>query len=596
MKFFLKSTGRLPAMVTIAFAMLVAVPSLFVACQDIEIVDPDDKKDDVDTTSPVVPGIDTVTPVNPGEDTIAPVGPGVDTLTPVDPGTDTTSPVGPGIDTTTPADPGIDTTAGPDIPEDPHDTLGPDEMPAFTYLAIEGVEYCHMVDNMMIVVLPTDKSLEDAEITYKANVANVTFRKSAASSGDTFSFEQGKSYPFQLTAEDGRTSAFKVKVFRFDLPVFFIESNLVNSKNTWVNGAEFTIRYATGDTIHYTGRIKGRGNSTWWWPKKPYTIGLDNRHKFFEMKKHKRWNLMANWKDHTLMRNDVAFEIARRTDLEWTPSGEFVELVNNGVHRGNYYLCEKISVDKHRIDIHELQPDDEDVSGGYLLEIATDEYAEATKTQRAVPCAFMSPVYNLPFVIHEPDPDVITQEQYDYIYNYISKVEKLLKSSTSLNNGDYQDYIDIDTFADWYLAIELTGLWEPNQPKSCYMYKDQGGKLKAGPVWDFDWSTFNPGYDGLRIKNTLWYPRLLRSDIFSDKLDEEWQKHRDSLYDVLDYISQRKQQLLFSGVVDKEMWPFSTSISTDVNGDEFMTFDAACDRMYDAYRERWEWMDSLFGE
>ena len=67
------------------------------------------------------------------------------------------------------------------------------------------------------------------------------------------------------------------------------------------------------------------------------------------MKKHKRWCLLANWWDRTLIRNAVAFEISRNTGLAWTPNGKFVELVLNGNHIGNYYLCEQIKVDENRM-------------------------------------------------------------------------------------------------------------------------------------------------------------------------------------------------------------------------------------------------------
>lgn len=582
-KLMFRAAGRFPAALISALCLALAAPALIVACQEPEIVMPDDHSGEKPGDKPED---------KPGEN---PEDPGNDT--PSDPAIDTTLPVNP-IDTVAPVDPGIDTTSGPVEPEEPHDTLGPDDKPAFTHFAIEGVEYCFISDGTLIVVLPPEKSLEEAEVTYTANVMNVAFRKQPTESGVKFTFEQGKAYPYQLTAEDGRTATYKVKAYRFDLPVLFIESDIIKSKNTWVEGAEITFRYPSGDTLCYAARVKGRGNSTWNWPKKPYTIGLEHRNSFFELPKHKRWNLMANWKDHTLIRNDVAFEVARRTDLEWTPSGDFVELILNGVHRGNYYLCEKIAVDKHRLALHELQPGDDDITGGYLLEFALDEYDEAMKNEWAggVPYAFKSPKYQLPVVIHEPDSDVLTKAQYDYVYKYISDIEGSLSNSTKLINGECFEYIDIETFADWYLVIELTGLWEPNQPKSCYMYKDQGGKLKAGPVWDFDWSTFNPGYKGLQIKDALWFKRLLRNGEFNDKLVEEWIKHRDELYGVLDYILMRKEQLLFSAAVDKEMWPFNDMVTHDLNGDEYMSVEEAFDRMYDAYKERWEWMDSMFGE
>ena len=89
------------------------------------------------------------------------------------------------------------------------------------------------------------------------------------------------------------------------------------------------------------------------------------------MPKHKRWVLLANWMDRTLMRNRVAFKLGECTQLDWTPRGEYVELVLNGKHLGNYLLCEQIKVDENRVNIAEIDAESEDVSGGYLMELDT---------------------------------------------------------------------------------------------------------------------------------------------------------------------------------------------------------------------------------
>ena len=145
---------------------------------------------------------------------------------------------------------------------------------------------------------------------------------------------------------------------------------------------------------------------------------LDNKSEILGMKKHNRWCLLANWMDRTLIRNDVAFEISRRTQLEWTPSGKFVELILNGEHKGNYYLCEQIKVDNNRVNIAK--------DGGFLMECDL-WYDEEFK--------FKTKLHNVPWQFK--DPDWVTQEQFDYLYNYVAEFEQSLFTEASFIQRKY---------------------------------------------------------------------------------------------------------------------------------------------------------------
>lgn len=99
--------------------------------------------------------------------------------------------------------------------------------------------------------------------------------------------------------------------------------------------------------------VKGRGHSTFTKPKKPYAIRLDGRHPLLGMAPGKRWALLANFMDHSLMRNMLALELARRTSLAWTPDCRQVDVVVNGQPQGCYLLCEQIRVARGRVEIEE---------------------------------------------------------------------------------------------------------------------------------------------------------------------------------------------------------------------------------------------------
>ena len=403
---------------------------------------------------------------------------------------------------------------------------------------------------------------------------------------------------FARTDADGRKHQIRSRSFRVvstsfrgpatGLPVVFIDtpdSRPVTSKEVWTEGASVRIFLADG-SLDYEGasQVKGRGNSTWTqFPKKPYTLKLDVKAPILGMPKHKRWCLLANWMDRTLIRNAVAFEISRRTGLAWTPSGYFVELVLNGEHLGNYYLCEQVKVDKNRVNIAKLT--EETVEGGYLMEV--DAWFDE-------PFKFRSPVYDVPWQFK--DPDEVTQQQYDYMYNYVKEFEESLASDARFAAREYRNYIDSDSWVDWWLVNELAQNGDVNQPKSIYLSKDVGGKLKAGPVWDFDWGTFIPVEFNPSVSEynyscrgpRFYLNRICREDSqFRSLAKQHWMQYREALSTIPDYIDALSSTLVKSDAINSRMWPIDRTTNQDVN----LRFPEAVARLKRAYIEKFNWMD-----
>lgn len=387
------------------------------------------------------------------------------------------------------------------------------------------------------------------------------------------------SKPVTFTVRSRIEYTFKVEVVYSGLPVVFIETaggkEIPSKWEDWLSGSKITIYNPdwTVDLESSTG-VRGRGNSTWGYPKKPYALKLDSKAKVLGMPKHKRWVLLANWMDRTLMRNSVSFELASRSGLAYTPRGEFVELFVNGTHQGNYYLCEHIKVDENRVNIDEL--DEDEVDGGYMLELDT-YYDEAFK--------FRSPLRDLPYMFK--DPDEVNEAQFEFLKNYVCELEYALYDDTRFAAGEYMDYIDMESFADWWIVMELTGIWEPNHPKSTYMHKDKGGKLVMGPVWDFDWETYTPK-TWFSINESLYYERLFQDPRFVEKVKERWEMYKADYETLPEYIRSEAARIRNSDRMDSPMWP----ITQWVNGDENMSFDEAVNRMVNVYEERFDWMDA----
>ena len=387
---------------------------------------------------------------------------------------------------------------------------------------------------------------------------------------------QVRSDPFTIVSEAFRGP-------RTGLPVVFADTpdaQPVVSKEEWINQVNLRIFNPDG-SLSYEGTtgMKGRGNSTWTqFPKKPYALKLDVKAEILGMPKHKRWCLLANWMDRTLIRNAVAFEIARRTDLAWTPSGRFVELVLNGKHVGNYYLCEQVKVDKNRVNIADLAPDA--VDGGYLMEL-DDWFDEAFK--------FRSPVHDVPWQFK--DPDEITQAQFDFMYNYVKDFEEALYDDTRFAAREYTEYIDSGSWADWWLVNELAQNGDVNFPKSVYLHKDAGGKLVAGPVWDFDWGTFIPqeSYNYSCRGPKFYLNRICIGDRqFRATAKTRWARYREALSSIPASIDSLAALLAASDALNIAMWP----IDRETNGDQNLSHSAAVTRLKRAYQEKYNWLDN----
>lgn len=442
-------------------------------------------------------------------------------------------------------------------------------------ITVDGLEAAQANDSTFYVRLPYGTDTRSLPVVFDAESTVMAGGVTAPATVDL-------SNPLTLTSSNGEESReYSLIAFFSDLPVVYVTtSGPVLNKTDWVKKSTMRIANAGEYDAVYSTSIRGRGNSTWEYPKKPYAIKLDEKAEVLGMPKHKRWCLLANWMDRTNIRNEVAFKIAETmTGLEWTPEGRFVDLVYNGEFVGNYYLCEQIKVDKRRVNIDELDPADIDgvsVTGGYLLEF--DEYYDEEYK-------FMTDRLKLPVNLKSPDEDV-PDAQMIYIQTYVNDVEQKLAAKAPYS--EIETLIDIDSYIDYWLTYELVVCDEPNHPKSAYMYKKRDGKLYAGPVWDFDWGTFrNPARWVDRY--SLWYRYLFNYKEFKARLKERWTEHRPALGHIPEYIDTLQRTLAESCDYDCSLWPLEGSIA--VNGDESLSFAESVEMLKDNYRKRLDWMD-----
>jgi hypothetical protein len=149
------------------------------------------------------------------------------------------------------------------------------------------------------------------------------------------------------------------------LPVIKIDTHdrAITSTDDWFKklnpGVEssYTIYEVTGEKVQEASTdIKGRGNTTWAMPKKPYSLKLDTKASLLGMPTHKRWNLLANYSDKTLLRTEVAFKMGEILEdgLNWTPRSRHIQLYLNNEYQGVYQLVEAIKIDENRVAIKDI--------------------------------------------------------------------------------------------------------------------------------------------------------------------------------------------------------------------------------------------------
>jgi len=233
--------------------------------------------------------------------------------------------------------------------------------------------------------------------------------------------------------------------------------------------AQLTIVGADGSLLSEPGNIRERGNGSRTFPKRPYRIKFNKKqHVLDSPAKAKKWTLINNYGDKTLLRNLLAFELSRRMDMPYTPYAQSVDVLLNGEYKGNYQLCDQIDVNPRRVNIDEMTTDDNSgpaLTGGYFLEV--DAYANEE------PFYFYSSRNN-PVTVKSPDADSITSAQSYYIKTYFNKMEQ-----------QWLQYLDLNTFLRHFLVGELSG--NTDTYWSVFMYKHRGNDtIFTGPVWDFD--------------------------------------------------------------------------------------------------------------
>lgn len=416
------------------------------------------------------------------------------------------------------------------------------------------------------------------------------------------------------------------------LPSVFIDTNgaAIPDKINYVSASISIVggeNGYVGNIYAASAGIKLRGNSTMGYDKKPYRIKFDKKQNVFGLGKAKSWTLIANYLDPAFIRNEIAYNFASRLNqltgslrddgfVVFSPRMRSVEVYLNGTYVGLYDLCDHIQADSTRVAIDE----DEDENGNILGSLDTGYFIEVEDPSRVLAeyetegTAYFSVDAGgsdgdkLYFQFKLPDPP--TQDQINYIQDYVQNVSDLILARSS----EVWNYIDMDSFIDWYLANELFKNTDSALLSSCYFFKDKGGKLKMGPVWDFDLSAGAVSYGGMsdptgwrtrNPENAAWFECLFSMSEFSNAVNERWELlHKNGIFDaIFTDIDEHLKTLEESATRNYDLW--QNSYVNAVNSTSWLTVP---DKLLTA--GRWEeqvqyvrsfllarinWMDEQFG-
>ena len=321
------------------------------------------------------------------------------------------------------------------------------------------------------------------------------------------------------------------------------------ASNVYIISEEGTQLLATSET-----GVRGRGNASWGFPKKPYRLKFaEKQSPLGAPASAKKWTLINNYGDKTLMRNILTFEVSRRIGMAYTPFCTPVDVILNGEYQGCYQLCDQVEVATGRVPAKK----------GYLVEIDAYAYDEEVY--------FYSPK-SMPVTVKYPDDDEITPEQFSFIENFFGQMEAAVFASdyTDPENG-YRRYLDLDSFLQDFIIGEFCG--NTDTYWSVYMYKDgSDGKFFTGPAWDYDLAFENDDrtYPINSINDFIYaskgsvassatrsmVTRIVKQDTEAHaRLEELWDGYKVSLASLNDYVDETAALLNESQELNFKRWP-----------------------------------------
>ena len=384
-----------------------------------------------------------------------------------------------------------------------------------------------------------------------------------------------------------------------------------------------SITHINDPSNEYSGNIgiEIRGATSAGFPQTPYGIetrtesGGNNNVSLLGMPAENDWVLLSNYNDRSLIRNTLAFQLFEEMG-NYSVRTRLCEVLVDSAYKGIYVFGEKIKRDNNRVDIAKLLPGDtldDELTGGYILE---QNYWNSENSFLSNYSPIDHPDFDVHFVYKYPKFDEINEPQKAYIAAYIDSLETALYSDDFADPEiGYRKYLDVNSFIDYFLVNELSRN-NDGFKKSVFFHKDKfsnGGKMKMGPVWDFDWAWKNlltcsifENTDGSGWAHHIndcftdnyscgWYIRLLQDGAFANELNCTYQDYRQSVLDtasIFAYIDSINNLVQNAQERHFQKWPIlGLSGPAPEVGAIATTYSAELDTLKSWINLRLQWLD-----
>ncbi|MDD2269920.1 MAG: CotH kinase family protein [Eubacteriales bacterium] len=383
--------------------------------------------------------------------------------------------------------------------------------------SIDGTSSSLSTDDSSSEVSSPDSSAAVSEVESKtvSTVSKVETSKTETSKNESSKTDtSSKSESSNTSSDDSSAAESEPEIKSEIVPRIYITCTADINRDSFI-AATLKVNDPSGkyaEISDSSGEVRIRGNSTSSGAKKPYNIKFSESQDLLGLGKAKKWVLLANMYDKSLIRNKLSFDFAANIGLRYTQSTRFVDVYINGAYNGSYLLSEAIDIGQTRVNLNPRLNE-------FLLEY---EPRENYKN----PSNIRTPVYNILFGFNAPEfPD---SQQKMFLIDFFSKAEKALESK---EQSDIEKYFDIPSMVDFYIANEL--FKNVDFQTSSTRFYIQRGKIYGGPIWDLDLSTGNADFDYYREYNNatttgdstekfycrgLWYKHFFKCPWFVEKV------------------------------------------------------------------------------
>ncbi len=296
----------------------------------------------------------------------------------------------------------------------------------------------------------------------------------------------------------------------------------------------------------YSDKIKGRGQSSWLTEKKPYAIELKNSDSLIKGCYSTKWVLLADYYDHSHLRNSIIYDLANKTGNIWNPKTRYVDLFLNGEYAGLYLLAEKIEVNDNKLSLNK-----DDVL--FYLELSNRVKTLAVKD--------LFPDFSGSSVSAELIyPENIHSDDFSDVEKRVRSIFDMLEKR-KISEEDFDKYIDVESFAWLYLIQEITDNCDSGRI-SLYFYL-RNGKLYAGSIWDYDNTLGAVEYitsDILFAKNTPFWKNIVKYETFKQAVYRMYLEKFSTELDMLENNILHRARIINSSVkCDSMRWRYDNS-------------------------------------